>query len=160
MSPTHLHLLLNHVPVLGTVFCLGLFTLGFWRKSDELKRTALGVFVAVSLFTVPVYLTGEPAEETVQSLPGVSKAILEQHDRAAAYAFIGVIVTGVAALAGLLYFRRERVQPVWYACLMLGGALIVSGLMAWTANFGGQIRHTEIRPKAIHATPPGDKDYE
>ena len=112
----------------------------------------------VALLTVPVYLTGEPAEETVESLPGVSKAIIEQHDGAAAYAFTGVIVTGVAALGGLIYFRKARLLPVWYGSLLIACSLVVGGLMAWTANLGGQIRHTEIRSGTIQSTSSGDKD--
>jgi hypothetical protein len=37
-------------------------------------------------------------------------------------------------------------------------AVIVSGLMAWTANLGGQIRHTEIRSNASPPTSNGEKD--
>jgi hypothetical protein len=37
--------------------------------------------------------------------------------------------------------------------------VIVSGLMAWTANVGGQIRHTEIRSDASPATSNGEKDH-
>lgn len=34
---------------------------------------------------------------------------------------------------------------------LLAASLIVSGLMAWTANLGGKIRHTEIRSNASPA---------
>jgi len=78
MNATHLHLMLNHLPVLGTAFGLGLLLFGLWRRSNELKKTALGVFVIIALAGVPVYLTGEPAEDGVESLPGVSKPIMEQ----------------------------------------------------------------------------------
>ncbi len=145
MNPTHLHLLLNHVPVLGTAFGLGLLLFGLWRKSDEIKKAALGVFVIVAVMAVPVYLTGEPAEDGVKSLPGVSEPLIEQHEQAASVAFTGVLVLGVAALGGLIILRRGKSVPAWCGLLMLAAALIVSGLMAWTANMGGQIRHTEIR---------------
>ena len=62
MNATHLHLMLNHIPVLGTVFGLGLLVFALWRKSEELKKAALGIFLIVALLAVPVYLTGEPAE--------------------------------------------------------------------------------------------------
>jgi len=41
--------------------------------------------------------------------------------------------------------------------LMLAASLIVSGLMAWTANVGGQIRHTEIRSNASPPTSTGEQ---
>jgi uncharacterized membrane protein len=157
MNAQHLHLLLNHVPVLGSAFGLGLLAYGLWRKSDELKKTAFGVFVIAALLAVPVYLTGEPAEDGVKSLPGVSKAMIGQHEEAAEVAFTAIIVLGVIALIGLFLFRRGRVVQVWFASLMLVVAIVVTGLMAWTANLGGQVRHTEIRSSAASAAGKGVK---
>ncbi|MBI3849934.1 MAG: hypothetical protein HY298_06540 [Verrucomicrobia bacterium] len=148
MNATHLHLLLNHIPVLGTVFGLGLLVFALWQKSDELKKAALGAFLIVALLAVPAYLTGEPAEEVAKPLPGVSKPIIEQHEDAAVVAFTGIVVLGVGALVGLILFRRGKVVPVWYGLVMLAASLTASGLMLWTANLGGQVRHTEIRPGA------------
>lgn len=153
MSATHLHLILNHLPVLGTAFGLGLLIFGLWRRSNELKKTALGVFVIVALAAVPVYLTGEPAEEGVKSLPGVSKPIMEQHEAAAGAALIGVVVLGASALGGLIFFRRSRLLHAWFCISLLVASSIVGVLMAWTANLGGQVRHTEIRANASPSNP-------
>jgi uncharacterized membrane protein len=148
MNWPHIHLLLNHVPVLGTIFGLALLGYGVLRGSEALKRTALGVFVAVALLALPVYFTGEPAEEVVESAAGVSKAAIDAHEAFALISLIGVEVLGVIALAGLMLARRGR--PV--ASEVTGAALVVSlavaALMAKTANLGGQIRHEEIRAGA------------
>ena len=160
MNAAHLHLILNHVPVLGTAFGLGFLVLATWRKSEELKKTALGVFVVVALLAVPVYLTGEPAEDLVKALPDVSKPVIEQHEEAATVAFTGVVVLGVAALAGLLLFRLGKMVPAWYGSVLLAASVIVGGLMAWTANLGGQVRHTEIRSSASQPAVIGDKNYD
>ena len=148
MNATHLHLLLNHIPVLGTAFGLALLAFGLWRKSEDLKKAALGAFLISTLFAVPAYLTGEPAEDGVKSLPGVTKAVIEQHEDAASVAFTCIIALGVAALAGLVAFRRGKVVATWFSAMMLAASVVVSGLMAWTANLGGQVRHTEIRSSA------------
>jgi len=160
MNAAHIHLMLNHVPVLGTAFGLGLLVIASWRKSEELKKTALSVFVVVALLAVPVYLTGEPAEDVVKPLPDVSKPVIEQHEEAATVAFTGVLVLGVAAFAGLLPFRRGKILPAWYGSVMLAASVIVGGLMAWTANLGGQVRHTEIRSSASSPAVIGDKNHE
>lgn len=156
MDATHLHLMLNHVPVLGTAFGLGLLIFALWRKSEELKSAALAFFVITALFSVPVYLTGEPAEDVVEPLAGVSKTIIEQHENAAVVAFVGSLVLGVVALGRLILFRRKKIASAWFGFVTLASALIVGGLMTWTANLGGQIRHTEIRsgasPPAVHST--------
>ncbi len=60
---------------------------------------ALGVMVLAALFIIPVYLTGEPAEDGIVGLPGVSKALIEQHAEAAELALGGLPGVGALALA-------------------------------------------------------------
>jgi uncharacterized membrane protein len=145
MNWGHIHLILNHLPVVGTIFGVLLLMLALLRKSEELKRVSLGVFVFTALLALPVYFTGEPAEEVVEHLPGVVKSLIEEHENAALLALLMAGATGVVALAGLIVFRRAKRLPGW----IVGGALVLSlatsGLMGWTANRGGRIRHTEIR---------------
>jgi hypothetical protein len=159
MYAPHLHLMLNHIPVLGTFFGLALLAFALWRNSEELKKAALSTFVVVALFAIPVYLSGEPAEEAVHPLPDVSESVIEQHESAATVAFTGVLVLGVGALAGLLLFRRGKVVPAWFGSVMLGAALIVGGAMAWTANLGGQVRHTEIRSDSSSPAASGESHH-
>lgn len=148
MNWAHIHLLLNHVPVLGTVFGLALLGYAIIRRSDTLKRAALGVFVAVALLALPVYFTGEPAEEIVERAAGVSKGAIDAHEASALISLIGVEVLGVIALIGLVTALQGR--PV--SAQVTGATLVVSlataGLMARTANLGGQIHHEEIRAGA------------
>ena len=144
MSWGHLHLLLNHVPVIGTVLGLLLLLVAFTRRSEELKKVTLGLFVLIALVTVPVYLTGEPAEEMVENIPGISKAMIDRHEDAALFSLIAVEVTGIIALAGLLLFRRKKDLGNLLAILTLAFAVVTGGLLAWTSNLGGQVRHTEI----------------
>ena len=56
MTAAHVHLLLNHIPILGSIFGLLLLCYGMLRKSDEIKKTSLGIFVITALLTIPVYL--------------------------------------------------------------------------------------------------------
>jgi uncharacterized membrane protein len=145
MNLTHLHLILNHIPLLGTFFGAALLLLGLIRRSSELKATAMATLVLVAAVTVPVFLTGEPAEEAVGSLAGVSKPLIEKHERAATVALGGTSVLGMVAVAGLVPFFRQRRTPKWIGVTILIGSMGVGGLMAWTATLGGQIRHSEIR---------------
>jgi uncharacterized membrane protein len=155
-NPAHLHLMLNHLPVIGTAFGLGLVGWALLRRSEELKKISLGIFIIVALLAIPAYLTGEPAEELVENLPGVSKTSIEQHEEAAQVAFAGVLIVGIAVLGGLLFFRRDKAIPNWLAIIVLVLSLIVFVLMARTANLGGLIRHTEIRPE-VHASMVNDE---
>src|SRR5688572_2496784 len=125
MNPAHLHLMLNHLPVLGTAFGLALLALAQWKKSDELKRVSLGVLVLVTLLTIPVYLTGEPAEDMTEKLPEGVHAIVEEHEEAAQVAFVAQIVLGVGALGGMIAFRGGRPIPNRFAVSVLAVALVV-----------------------------------
>jgi uncharacterized membrane protein len=145
MDALHVHLLLNHFPVIGTIIGIALLLFGFFRKSDEIKRASLGVFFVIALLTVPVYLTGEPAEERVEKSPGVSEAIIEQHEAAALPALIAMEVTGLLAVFGLILFYKDSRLARWNVSAVLVLSLVTFGLMARAANLGGQIRHQEIR---------------
>lgn len=153
MNGVYLHLLLNHLPVIGTIFGLLLLLFALLRQSEEGKRIALGVFVFAALAAVPTYLTGEPAEEVAESLPGVTKAFIESHEEAALFALIAIGLTGLVSLVGLWLARRAEKLPPWMVVAPLALALIASGLLSWTANLGGQIRHTEIR-QDFNPSPP------
>lgn len=154
MNEAHIHLMLTHVPVIGTFAALGLLAFGFVRKSQELKKAALGILVIAALFAVPVYLSGEPAEDLVESIPGVAHASIERHEDAAAVAFTTLLAVGAIALGGLIW-RRKQAVPGWLLSVTLAGSIVSAGMMAWTANLGGKVRHTEI---ASNPTPLPDKN--
>ncbi|HEX5082515.1 MAG TPA: hypothetical protein VFY40_10745 [Blastocatellia bacterium] len=146
MNWAHIHLSLNHLPVVGIIFGALLLLLALLRKSEELKRVSLGVFVFTALLALPVYFTGEPAEEVVEHLSGVAEPLIERHENAALFALLMAGGAGVVALAGLILFRRAEKMPGWIVAATLVLSLATSALMGWTANLGGQIRHTEIGP--------------
>ena len=155
MNWAHVHLIGNHVAVLGVFFGLLLLLAALARKSSELKKAALAVFFVTALLAVPVYLTGEPAEEVVEHLPGVSHELIEEHEESALPLLIALELLGLLSLAGLWFFRRS---PGWASrivlwCLLL--SVIVAGMAGWTANLGGQIRHSEVRSDF---QPPPDED--
>jgi hypothetical protein len=152
MNWVHIHLLLNHLPVIGSVLAVPILAWGIWRSSEEVIRVALVLLATLAAVTVAVYLTGEPAEEAVEGLAGVSERLIEQHEEAALLATIAFGALGAFALGGLLRFRRRRIPP-HFAAVLLGIALIPVGMAAWTANLGGQIRHSEIRPGASAEAP-------
>ncbi|MBO0801354.1 MAG: hypothetical protein J2P31_21250 [Blastocatellia bacterium] len=145
MNWAHIHLLLNHIPVIGIMLGALLSLFAILRKSEELKRVTLGIFVFTAVIALPVYFTGEPAEDMVKHLPEVSKAFIEPHEDSALFSLVAAIVTGIVALIGLIVYRRAEKLPNWIATSTLVLSLVASGLMGWTANLGGQIRHTEIR---------------
>jgi hypothetical protein len=145
----HLHLLMNHLPVLGVPFGLILLCAGMLRRSDELKKAALLVFVVASLLLVPVYFTGEPAEEGVENLPGVTETYIERHEDLALFSLISAALLGVISLVAVVALVRGHNGLSAPALpLVLALAVICSLSLGLTASAGGEIRHTEIRQNA------------
>jgi hypothetical protein len=145
MNGAHLHLLVNHVPVLGTVFGVVLLVFGWWRKSEEIKKAALGTFVIIALSAAAAFLTGEPAEDTVKGVSGVLHTAIGPHEDAAGYALWGSIIVGVVSLGGLIWFRSGKPVKNWVSTMVLVGAILVAAMMARTAFLGGKIRHPEFQ---------------
>ncbi len=162
MNWPHVHLIINHFPVIGLIFAVLLFGVAFIRKSEELNQLTLGALVFIALTVVPVYLTGQASGEmdAVKNLPGVTENIISTHQEVASLALVMISALGIAALGGLIFYRRSTKIPAWFMGLLLAGTLASAAVTGLTANLGGQIRHTEIREGfAIpHAPEPAKHD--
>ena len=154
MNAAHLHLVVNHLPVLGTAFGVVVLAFGLWKRSEDIKRLAVLWLAITGLLAIPAYLTGEPAEDLVKGLPGVAHDLIEEHEEAAGVALGGSLALGIFAVTGLYIFRRQRPLARWFCVTSLLVGIIVSGLMGWAANLGGQVRHPEIRSGAAPSIPP------
>ena len=157
MSVTHLHLLLNHFPVIGTLIVVALLAIALMRKSSELTKVSLGLLAGLAVVSVFVYLTGEPAEEAIEKLPGFSEAITERHEE---FALVSTIVLGMvgAVAAILLFVMRKRPMSRWITMTGFAMSLFAGGMMGYTAMLGGQVRHTEVRAGASVQSPATDSD--
>lgn len=153
MNWAHLHLLSNHIPVLGTAFGLLLLAWGMLRRNESLQRAALATFFVAALVAIPVFLTGEPAEGTVEHLAGTAEGAIETHEDAAVLSLISVELLGVIAVLSFIRRRADLSRLVTRSALVL--SIVTAGLMARTANLGGKIRHAELRGAA--ATQPPDE---
>jgi len=148
MNSTHIHLLLNHFPVIGTLIGSGLLLWGIVKKQDQVKTIAAAILVLMALLAIPVYLTGEPAEESVEKLPGVMESMIEMHEDAATIAIWLMGLAGLAALLSLfLHWQKKSFSKTAFSITFVL-ALICFAAMARTGYYGGQIRHTEIRTGA------------
>jgi uncharacterized membrane protein len=111
----------------------------------------LGLLALFGAASLAVFLTGEPAEELAEKLPGFSESIAHAHEEVAELATVVTVGVGVLALAALVAFRR-RALPRWVTVGGLLLALVAGGLMGYTGYLGGQIRHTEVRAGADRAS--------
>lgn len=150
MDATHLHLILTHFPIVGTILGIGIMAYGQFSKKDDIKKIALATFVLMAILTIPVFLTGEEAEETVENIAGVSEQIIENHEELAEKAIWLMGFLGVLSLLNFFAIFKK-----WsFAKIMSIVTLLVSigtfGLFAQVGSTGGEIRHSEIRTTSVN----------
>jgi hypothetical protein len=154
LTPTHLHLLLNHFPTIGFIIGLGLFVIALIAKSDQLKVGSLVVLIGISIITIPTYITGNAAGSEIciaTNLPGAcpdgttSRSLIEQHEGAALFALVFIVITGGFAWLGLWQWRRFGAMARWNQGAVLALGVLSLAIVSRAAALGGEIRHPEIR---------------
>ena len=144
MNQVHIHLLITHLPIFGSM--LGAFVLayGIFSKSNQTKIAAYSLFTISSIGASIAYLTGEGAEERVEDLQGVVEATIKQHEEFAMFALISLIILGLISILGIFQTIKKPLLTKSLAFVILFISVISFGLVARTGYLGGQIRHTEL----------------
>jgi multidrug transporter EmrE-like cation transporter len=145
MNQAHIHLLVNHVPILGSLFAAVLLGVGLLRQNGSLTKAGLVAVLAAGILCLPAQLTGEGAAAIVQNMPRVSRALIHNHAEAAELGFWVLEGAATLALLSLLMLKHQSPKARLLALLTLVAAIVSFGLLARAGNLGGQIRHTEIR---------------
>lgn len=157
MSPEHLHLVLNHLPIAGSAFAALALLLGLLFRSAAVCRAGMALALAAATATPAVMETGEKARTGLTLAtgaaaldPNASPWIHEHEERAEGTAILlyATLVASIAALV-LSWHKPTWTLPLAGATLLLGLACLGAGL--WVANAGGRIRHPELR---VGTAPP------
>jgi hypothetical protein len=145
MNAAHLHLLLNHVPVLGSLIGAAVLIGTALSPRQTGRTTGLVLLIVAGVFGAATYLTGEPAEEIVERLPNISHDLIHEHEEAAEPTVWLLGASGALALVSLVLARR---RPLHRGVLVLVVALAALAALATlrTAALGGHIHHPETRP--------------
>lgn len=146
MDAAHIHLMVNHVPVLLTFFSILILAWGWLRSNESFINLALIGYVAAGLFAIIAFQSGEGAEEIVENLAGVSHDVIEDHEHAAEWTLYLAIAQGVLGLIAMWLLKGKSTLNHILIPLLWVFSLYVAGNFFFTAYTGGQIRHTEIRP--------------
>jgi len=144
----HLHLLLNHFPIIGSIIGIALFFASFFGKNEDLRRSSLIILAFVALLTIPTFLSGFGAQLSIQGKPGVSDTLMSRHEGSAMLSLWFMLATGVFSLVGLWQFRYRGRPAPWSIAVIFLLSLLTVAMMARTGNTGGDIRHPEISANA------------
>lgn len=148
MNPAHVHIVLNHIPSLGSVAGLVLLAAAIYRRDDGLKKFSFFVLVLMALAVLPTYIAGAESQSIIWELPGVSRPMMQLHQNAAMLTLLAMVVSGTFAWFGLWEFRRFSRASALITSGTLLFAAISTAFILYAANIGGKISHPEIREAA------------
>jgi len=149
LNLAHLHLLLNHVPTIGSVAALGLFVIAFIRRDEGLKLVGLEVLFLIALLSFPAFFTGIAAFSKLRGQPGVSEAAIRLHEDVAIYGFTWMEIAGFIGWVALWQARRRGRAARGLVTTTFVLLIVAFAVMARAANLGGDIRHPEIGSAAV-----------
>jgi len=141
----HLHIAINHIPVVLVPTGFVLLIVAVRRRSETLLRTGIVIAWVGAAFGVAAYFTGDEAADLVMAVEKAQEKTLDpivsEHDASAGWA-LGSAVLLVAA--GAWAWRRKGLgREVTGPLLVL--AALSTAILARTALLGGRIRHPEAR---------------
>lgn len=142
MDYAHLHLILNHFPIIGTIIGSALMAYALYAGEIKMQKSILFLWIVFAALTPLVMNTGESAEEIVEKIPGVSEAAMEEHEESAETSLWLMIVLGVISIGSLLASAKPAGKTATRLAFFF--SLLVFASMARTGYLGGQIRHTEF----------------
>jgi len=137
----YLHLLSNHVPILGSLFGVLLLVVALVKPNLNTTLSAYLILLVSGIGGIVAYFTGEPAEESVEHVPGISHKLIHVHEEMAENALIFVFLLTAAAVVGLWAERAQwkNAKKIERFTLVVG--IIAFILFAFTGYLGGHIRH-------------------
>ena len=163
MNDAHLHMVVNHFPIIGTIFGLGILISGLILKNNSVKIVAYSLFTIAALFTALSMSTGEGAEELVEDMPNIGKQIIHEHEELAEKLALVLYAIGALSLVSI-YFSIKKISLLKYTTIVTLLLAVISVFLAQkVGTSGGEIRHTEIRansnsPIGSQETQGADKD--
>jgi hypothetical protein len=149
-TPEHLHLALNHFPILGVPIAGAVIARGVFAKNEESLRVGFFLLMICAAFTPVIMSTGSSASDAYDGADFVDSpgyVWMTTHGERAETTAIVAYVAGALGLVGFIsgYFFKKFLRLT--GILALSAAFITGALAVWTADSGGKIRRPDFREK-------------
>lgn len=145
MNGAHLHLLVNHFPIIGLIFGFGILVASLILKNKTVTNTAYFLFIVAAIFAAFSMGIGEGAEELVEDMPNIGSHIIHEHEELAEKLALLLYALGTLSIYGIYLNLKNNSKTTLVSIIVLIIAVAGLFLAARTGTTGGEIRHTEIR---------------
>lgn len=145
MNEAHIHLLVNHLPILFPVVGILILLTGIFSKSEAVKRTAMMIFVFGAISAIFAMKSGEGAEDIIKKIDETAKDYIHEHEESAETFAIVSYVMGLLSMIGLWASFKRKTFSNSLTYIILVFAFVVLFFARQTGTTGGEISHPEIR---------------
>ena len=146
-KPEYIHVVLNHLPIYGTILGALALAISLILRSRAAQITALILTLIAGASAYPVFVTGQRAYKTIRGVSDDAGADwLDEHMDRAEKTIDAFYFLAVLAAAGLLVPIKWPKSALPLTALTLVVAILCSGVAIYIAQAGGRIRHPEFRP--------------
>jgi hypothetical protein len=143
MTGAQIHLIFNHFPLVTSLIALLLLSFGLFKRLEVLIKASFVLNVFAFVFTLPMYASGEGAEETVEHMEHVSLDYIHKHEEMAEKAFLFSFILAIVSVAAFFNFPAKFSSAL--PKIVLFASLIAFLFYSLTAHLGGRISHPELR---------------
>ena len=147
MNAPHIHLLINHLPIIGLIIGILVVIFGLFSKKQIISSVGLWITMIAGFSSYPTMYSGGASEHFLEENEGkycVSEDLIHEHEEAAELAFWPCIATGVFAGLALIGNRKGHKHTKKAEILVVFIGIIAIILIGKAGLTGGQIRHPEI----------------
>jgi len=102
----YLHLLSNHFPILGSLFGIFLLLIAILNTSLKTTLSAYIIMLVSGIGGIVAYFTGEPAEESIEHVKGISHKLIHVHEEMAENSLIFIFLLTAVSIIGLWAEQR------------------------------------------------------
>lgn len=145
MDWPHVHLLINHFPIILAVMGAVAVVLALILRSRGVWLYAVASLTVMGLSAYPAVFTGKQADRVLNDPWYIVRGSIDRHEEAAELSMYIMIATGLVAIyAWWRALKRDRdaeQSPGWLRLLLLVGALGSVGTVSWASWVGGEIVH-------------------
>lgn len=138
MTITYFHLLINHLPIIGSLLGGLVLAHGMGTKSIQTNIAAYYIFILSAVGAILAYLSGVSVNNSVDN---IQVDLISIHKKFAVYALVSLIIQGVVSLI-ILYviYKKISYSSLLEKTIMLL-CIISFVLVARTGYLGNLIRH-------------------
>ncbi|EKE29725.1 MAG: hypothetical protein ACD_2C00111G0006 [uncultured bacterium (gcode 4)] len=139
----HLHLLINHFPIMGLIFWLWLLAFWIFAKNKSLIAASYVFFILSALSAIVAFLTWGLAANVVIDLEWTNRSALRLHYEAAQLVTPWIILLWL--ISGVWLYLRLRSKKDFMVIYILIFSFLMTIGVSYVWYLGWEIRHPELK---------------